>query len=104
MKKITVLCVITCSLIGNTTFGMWNKSIRKPKNIIYTRQCNHKAQFNRVELLEQLEEQKHRFSSEQMIFLKDLIITQSTVLTEERIAMPGKAKDRDFPHGNMNKE
>lgn len=103
MKKITILCVITCSLIGNSTFGMLNKGIKNLKKTIHTRQC-HRVEFNRVELLEQLEEQKHRFSPEQMTFLKELIITRSTDLTEERIAMPGKAKDRDFPHGNMNKE
>jgi hypothetical protein len=102
MKKIIMISAITCFVINNSTFGMLLKrtfmqNIAK-KNSILAKQYNSRTQFNRAELLEQLEEQKHRFTSEQMTLLKTMI-TNSTEPCE-----PGKTKDRDFPQGNMNKE
>lgn len=101
MKKITVLCAITCATISNNACGML---LQKTKSIVSKKNIIRRTEFNRAELLQELQEQQHRFSKEQMAFLNSLISKRSIELTEERIAMPGKAKDRDFPHGNMNKE
>ena len=107
MKKIIILSAVICSL-SNNAFCMLPKRIAMSnvakKNSINIRECNRRTQFNRTELLQQLKEEQHRFTPEQMTYLKTLITNQSKELTEERIAMPGKAKDRDFEHGNMNKE
>jgi hypothetical protein len=99
MKKIIMISAIACFLIDNTTFGMLNKCTKISKNIRPIRQYNRRNQFNRAELLQQLEEEQHRFTPEQMTLLKRMI-TNSTEPCE-----PGKTKDRDFEHNNtMNKE
>ena len=88
--------------LNNNLFGMLTKrttmlNIAKRNSILALKR--NITQFNHVELLKQLEEQKHRFTQEQMTLLKKLITNQSNELTAERMAMPGKAKDRDFTTG-----
>ena len=99
MKKIIIMSTIICSLISNNVFSMLNKCTKISKNIRPIRQCNHRTQFNRAELLQQLEEQQHRFTPAQMTLLKTMITNLPAEPCE-----PGKMKDRDFPQGNMNKE
>jgi hypothetical protein len=88
--------------INNNTFSMFTK--RTPISKITNRNSilalkRNITQFNYPELLKQLEKEQHRFTQEQMTFLKTLITDQSNGLTAERMAMPGKAKDRDFTTG-----
>ena len=114
MKKITVLCAITCFLISTTTFGMLTtktcaKQFIKKNNP--TQLCNkrtaHIDAFH-AQLLNKTMKDNERLAQENEILRHKVkfLSKQEFVLelTDERAAMPGKAKDRDFEHGNMNKE
>jgi len=99
-----MMSIVTCLCISNSAFGMLLKrttvsNIAK-KNSFLTKQCNHRTQFNRAELLQQLEEQKHRLTPEKFASIKTFIASLPT----ETSCEPGKTKDRDFSQGNMNKE
>lgn len=121
MKKIIILCTLTCSLVSTTTFGMlvrqtYAKQLIQKNNLKRSRYDSIlPPEFPQTKrLLETLEENKGlkeeiKNLKDENAFLQHKLECYSCVaitlaLTEERMAMPGKAKDRDFGHGNMNQE
>jgi hypothetical protein len=108
MKKIIILCATTCALINTTTLSMLltkrcaRQLIKKnnPKQL-----CNKTViiEFEHEKLLRLAMLENKRLKEENALLERKLeSLSGVTIdLTDERIAMPGKTKDRDFGHGNM---
>jgi flagellar motility protein MotE (MotC chaperone) len=111
MKKIIMICALTCFFINHNVLSMFTKYSTLSKiNITTIRNCNRRSQFDLPTLLQQLREQKRqkeeeiRRTQEHIKFMETLITNQPKDSTDENIATHWQSlEDRDFPQGNMHK-
>ncbi len=111
MKKIIILCALN-SLISTTAFSMLAtkksalKLIKKNNQKRLRYDSILPPEFPQAKLLHKTMQENKRLKEENA-FLERKLESLSGVtidLTDERAAMPGKTKDRDFGHCDMNKE
>lgn len=113
MKKIVILSAVIYCLISTTAFSMLatkacaKQLVKKntPKGLRYDSILP--PEFPQSKLLVETMEENKRLKQENTLLQRkfDSLLYHGVIieLPEERATMPGKAKDRDFEHGNMNK-
>ncbi|HEX4068846.1 MAG TPA: hypothetical protein VHX42_01985 [Candidatus Babeliales bacterium] len=111
MKKVTVACIIICFFLSNHTLSMFTKySTLSQRNIFKISNCHYRSEFDLPRLLQQLRKQKREAeeqavrTQEQIELMEICIKNQPIHSNNEQIATAAKIEDRDFPHGNMNKD